>query len=360
MAGFLLCPHRHIKTHKTMRQRIFYSLVLVAVVLLSGCSNRNQTSMMKGVTGKAGELVVVISPDAWDNGPGDQLKEVLMQPQYGLPQDEPILDVINIPKEAFAEIFKTSRNIIITNIGSSVSKPGVTYQRDVYAYTQALVTINAKSQKEFVTIFKQNSDKIVGFLLKSERDRLLLNYSKYHDAGVKKKIEDRFGVRMNIPPGFRVDEDREDFMWIRYNPPEVSQGLLIYSYPYVNDSTFTSNYQIAKRNIFLKNNVPGPTEGSYMTTEGQLPLMFNVFQKDGNYAAELRGLWKVENDFMGGPFVSISMLDLLNNRVVVAEGYVYGPNTDKRNYLRQVEAMIYSAEFINQQDIDKINKQFEE
>jgi hypothetical protein len=27
------------------------------------------------------------------------------------------------------------------------------------------------------------------------------------------------------------------------------------------------------------------------------------------YYAELRGLWKVENDFMGGPFVSLSTLD---------------------------------------------------
>jgi hypothetical protein len=96
-----------------------------------------------------------------------------------------------------------------------------------------------------------------------------------------------------------------------------------------------------------------------MSTESELPVVFNVFKKDGNYASEMRGLWTVENNFMGGPFINLAMLDILNNRVVVLDGFVYAPGKDKRNYLRQVEAMIYSAEFVNQDEIDKVNKQLD-
>jgi hypothetical protein len=96
-----------------------------------------------------------------------------------------------------------------------------------------------------------------------------------------------------------------------------------------------------------------------MIAENRVPNLFNITRKDGNYAAETRGLWRVENDFMGGPFVNLAILDLLQNRVVVLDGYVYAPGKDKRNFLRQVEAMMYSARFTNQADIDKVNKQME-
>ena len=56
----------------------------------------------------------------------------------------------------------------------------------------------------------------------------------------------------------------------------------------------------------------------------------------------MRGLWRVEGDMMGGPFVSLARLDEQNNRVIVAEGFVYAPETEKRNYIRRIEAALYT------------------
>lgn len=343
-----------------MKNRLFILLLSSIVIGFTACNKTTQTSMMKNVTGKAGELVVVIAPNAWDGAPGIKIQEILGQSQLGLPQGEPIFDLINIPLEAFGDIFKTTRNLLVTSISSSVSENKIAFMRDVDAYTQAVVYLNAKSQNDFVQLFTENADKIVGFFMKAERDRLLLNYSKYNGKAVSDATKEVFGININVPPGFNVAEKNDSFMWIRFETPAISQGILIYSYPYTDENTFSANYMLAKRNIELRNNVPGPTDGSYMTTENAVPVIFNTLKKDGNYAAEMRGLWKVENDFMGGPFISLSMLDLLNNRVLTLDGYIYAPSKDKRNFLRQVEAMIYSATFINQKDMDKINAQFNE
>lgn len=94
-----------------------------------------------------------------------------------------------------------------------------------------------------------------------------------------------------------------------------------------------------------------------MTTEHQIPPTFNIFEFKNNYAAEMRGLWRMENDFMGGPFVNLSVLDISNNRVIMLDGFVYAPRFDKRNYLRQVEAIIYSLELPDQAKNDKIKSQ---
>lgn len=341
-------------------KRIILNLSMITLVLLfSACNQRNQTSMKKNVTGKAGELVVVIDPIAWENTPGTLIKNVLGQDQRGLPQAEPLFDVINIPHEAFGDIFRTSRNLVIVKIRNTIEKNTLELKRDVHAYTQAVAYINAKSYSDFEKLLNENSDRLLAFFLQAERKRLLLNYSNYNEKAVSAKTEEYFGLTITVPPGFEVDKEENDFMWIRYETPEISQGIFIYTFPYEDDSTFTLDYMVAKRNIFLKKYVPGPTDGSYMTTDTRLPILFNSFEKDGNYATEMRGLWRVENNFMAGPFVNVAILDLLKNRVVVLDGFVYAPSKEKRNLLRQVEAMIYSAKFINQTDIDKINKQFD-
>jgi hypothetical protein len=334
-------------------------MFLLAVSFLFSCNPKGQVSMMKNVTGKAGEMVIVVNKNIWDGDVDSLFSAILTQDQIGLPQPEPIFDLLQIPNEAFTDIFKTTRNLILIKIDASTDSSKVTFGRDIYAYTQAVVSISAKNKSSLLALFKSHSDKIIGFFLNAERDRLVQSYAKYNEKQVSEQTSKQFGFTLTVPPGFTVAKATEDFMWLRYETPEISQGILIYTYPYTSDSTFTEDFLRARRNIFLKRNVPGPIPGSYMTTETMVPLLFNTFKMNGNYAAELRGQWKLENDFMGGPFVNLSILDVLQNRVVTLDGFVYAPSKDKRNFLRQVEAMLHSIKFDNQPDMDKINRQLD-
>ena len=331
-------------------------LTILALFFFASCSN-DPTIMRKKVTGKAGEVVIVISKKTWESQAGSKIRKILAQPQLGLPQDEPIFELIDVPPAAFKEIFKTSRNIITVKIMPGLDSAKVQFKKDVWAWPQAVINIQAKSHEQFVEAFTKSSDKIVAYFIKAERDRLLMNYTNYHDKAVKNIIQDKFGFDLNLPPGFKVTKTKDNFAWIRYETPEISQGIIIQTYPYTSDSTFTPNYLLDKRDSILKKYIDGPTNGSYMTTEHQLPPVFNVFSFKNNYAAEMRGLWKVENDFMGGPFVNLTVLDASNNRIVMLDGYVYAPRFDKRNYLRQVEAMMYSLRFPHQAKNDKISSE---
>jgi len=50
-------------------------------------------------------------------------------------------------------------------------------------------------------------------------------------------------------------------------------------------------------------------------------------------------------------------LDASRQRVFICDGFVYAPQKNKRNYLRQVEAMIYTLSFLDQEKNNKINSQ---
>ena len=65
---------------------------------------------------------------------------------------------------------------------------------------------------------------------------------------------------------------------------------------------------------------------------------------NGHFVQEVRGLWRMENDMMGGPFVSYTQVDTLTNRVIVTEGFVYAPEKKKRQYIRELEAALQTLD----------------
>ena len=97
----------------------------------------------------------------------------------------------------------------------------------------------------------------------------------------------------------------------------------------------------------MKQYIPGPSNGSYMKTDQEYfpPESRVIGDFATDYAVKTAGLWMLENDFMGGPFLSYSFVDPKNQELITLCGYVYQPNKKKRDLLRQLEAIMYSVDF---------------
>ena len=336
-----------------MKSKIYIITILIISGLITQSCNNNGGGLHKNITGKAYELIVVISDASWKGEPGKLIQESLGQPQVGLPQEEPIFNLVNIPPSAFKSIFRSTRNILLVTLSSTITAPQIIYKDDIWAYPQATVQINVKNTDEFTKLFNENKTKIISYFLDAEQERMTMNYNQYYEKSVYNVLSKDFGVTMKVPPGFRIVSQKKDFIWYRYDTPDIQQGIVLYTFPYTSDSTFTVNYLLNKRDDILKANIPGPTEGSYMTTEKRFDQSYRIFKHNDNYASQMRGLWRVMNDFMGGPYVSLAELDTKKQRVVVAYGYVYAPSKNKRNFINQVQAMIYSLKF-NDQKADSL------
>ena len=123
---------------------------------------------------------------------------------------------------------------------------------------------------------------------------------------------------------------------------DVQQGFFIYREPYTSDEQFSMQARLSKRNEVLKDHVPGPTPRSFMTTEMRYTPSYEEVVFNGGFASELRGLWRIEGDYMGGPFYSLTAYDERSGELVTVEGYAYAPFFDKREYMREVEAIVRS------------------
>jgi len=202
-------------------------LVTVSIILslLFSCGGKGQTSGLKNITGRPGELVIIINSEIWEGTVDSIFSSVLEQPQLGLPQSEAIFKLTNVPFKAFADIFKTSRNLILVKVSDDVDSSAVYFTQNKYAYPQAVVLIEAKNKATLLELFNSTSDKIIGYFLKAEKDRLIQSYQKLNEKVVTDKAKALFSVSVNVPPGFKISSSATDFMWARYETPEISQGI---------------------------------------------------------------------------------------------------------------------------------------
>ena len=74
------------------------------LVILLFYSMRSTGNAASGITGKAGELVVVMPEKNWKTEAGDTVFNSLSQHVYGLPQAEPTFNVVHIKSSAFTSI----------------------------------------------------------------------------------------------------------------------------------------------------------------------------------------------------------------------------------------------------------------
>lgn len=316
-------------------------LCLFVVVSISSCKKTTK-GLRPVVTGKSGEIVVIINDALYEGSVGDTLKSVLKDTQIGLPQDESLFDILQITHNEFSSMFKTHRSILDLRVSSKVTENKVSVKDEAYAKTQSFMKIEAKSNQEMISLLRENKNKIITYFHIGERERKIKIFRKNVVQEIFDKLKEKNNFTLAFPSGYTINKEEDNFLWISKETPTTSQGMFIYTYDYLSEDAFTKDMVIGKRNLLLRKFVPGPKEGSYMSTEMNFPISNRQFEFQKNYAAETRGLWKVEGDFMGGPFVNITFLDQKNNRVVCMDSYVYNPNHDKRELLRELEAIMYS------------------
>jgi hypothetical protein len=116
---------------------------------------------------------------------------------------------------------------------------------------------------------------------------------------------------------------------------------------YKNEEQFSQENIIALRDELAKKYIPGPTRGSYMGTEHRFGFLSDTVQigEDKITAVETRGLWRLFNDYMGGPFVNYCFKDNNGQRFVMIDCFVYSPKTSKRDQLMQLESVVYGIKY---------------
>lgn len=326
-------------------KRILSSILFCFAALAALVSCGNSKNVLPGVSGKAGEVIVVIEKAHWDGELGDALREYLACDCDFLPQPEPLYNLAYVTPAGFTNMFQSHRNIIMVHIDQDVKEDGITFYNNKWARPQCIIMINAKGLDEAVAVVRRDYEKIRARLEQAERDRVVASARLYEAKEIRENVAERFGGSIVFPSGYVIKKINDSFAWIGNDNTYVYKDILVYRYPANGKDDLQPETIIAQRNRILKENVPGMFDGTYMTTSQVADPKVSYINYKGHDFAETRGFWEVENDFMGGPFVSHSFYSLDGSEILVFEAFVYAPKYDKRQYMRQTESLLYSFQW---------------
>lgn len=334
---------KHLKIQHLLR----LGMLLIPALLLFSCEARQRPSR-PSASGRSGEMLVIMKADQWDGRAGEAIKNAFASYEPMLPQAEPRFDLAQIVPDAFVRMFESHRHIFMAELDPSLERATLEVSRDVWAYPQMVIRVKAPDADTFERLMERNAEAFIEHYLSVERERYINAYRRMLNHEARQAIYRQFGVQMDVPEGYFVAVQGDDFMWLRRTATreELDMGILIASVPYTDPAKdFHPQTIRARRDSLTRQHVPGQFPGTYMTTYPELPDDIREISFNGTYAIEARGLWRVEGDFMGGPYVNYTFVDERSNRLFILDGFVYAPKFDKRDYLRQVKAVIYSLSY---------------
>ena len=222
-------------------------------------------------------------------------------------------------------------------------KPSIsTIGKDKWAHGQILVYVVADGYDNLAAAVGEHFPTVSARV--RQHDRKQLNQSTYtrgNNLGLSRKVKELIGVNIDIPFEYvqAKEVEEENLLWLRKDTKDATINLVFKKEIYTDQEQTTKSHMKALRDDFGRNHISSTEANTYMRiNDKDLPILEYNKDINGLYANEYRGIWEMENDFMGGPFHTWMIVN--GDELIYVDGFVWSPGKTKRDMLQQLEQIV--------------------
>lgn len=316
-------------------------LCLVVLALVFFSCNKNPVELEES-TGDINHLTVLIEDALWKGEVGDFIRKKFAASVEGLPQEEPVFNLIQHTDKSGDDFFCKNRNILIVE---KTTENFFEIRNDDFALNQNVIYISGKNTPEIMKIIEQQSDSIIKVLKTSEilEAQNLMELSSIDSQ----KISDKFGIDLIVSSDYNYVLEDQNFLWLRKEIQNGNANLIIYTTPLFDAeerSEVIEHITMSRDSIGAKYIKSREDEAAFMVTEQAYSPYFNQVKFSNRDAFETKGTWEIKNAFMSGPFINYTIVDKTSGKNLVIEGFSYS-SSSKRDIMHELEAIIKSVKF---------------
>ena len=353
------------------------ALALLAILTIGtfSCKSENKgayhslNGARQKAIGEIDEIVVVSSNTLWKTALKDTFEFYFESPYLLLPQPEAVFyikhftysQINSMPlRKKFrtmlimADMSDTSSaetKLVMHDLGADrieklLSQPeaGFATAKNRWVDNQLIIYLVGDSQEDLERAISVKFPAIAAIVHQHDQPKIhrRVFYNRTNPGSIK-LIKDTFGIDMKIPADFIASKIRnQEVIWIRKETQKSSSDLMIARIPYTSEKQLSPDSLKAYVNYFGKKYVASQIEGSYLViNDHDLPLIRNKANFNGHSVVEIRGIWELENDFMGGPFIAyMAPNPQKKDELLVVIGFVYAPQKEKKAYVEDLEEII--------------------
>mgnify|MGYP000896089710 FL=1 len=315
-------------------------IAVVCLFFVISCNeSENSKRILSSSSGNINVLSVVIDNNLWESKVGEVIRNVLGDDVYGLPQDEPLFTLRQMPTVVFTDFARKNRIVFKVEKGKEASTK---YYENPFAKPQKLVLVTGMTDAEISNEIETNAKKIISEFkneeLKEKQRRIKISLHK------NTSIEEVLGLTLNFPSAYRIAKEDNKFFWIRRDIDTGTLNFMLYEMPIdaFSDDEDAILDVIKMRDSIGQKYIPGPSEGTFMVTDKAYTPFMQETIVDNKPTLETKSTWVVKGAFMSGPFINYAIKDEINKRYIIIEGFAYAPAVEKRDLVFELESIIKS------------------
>lgn len=315
----------------------------MVVVIFFSCK-KEVTTVLKKSSGKINNIAVIIDDQLWNGEVGDSIRNKFAAPVIGLPQEEPLFTINQYPVKLMEGFMTDSRAIILIKRAGDNS---FEVKKNSFATPQNVFCISGTTAANIIALIQKNAPEMIRIIREAEIEEIRSVNSR--SLLQTKKLNEKFKIDLKVPSSYEYVLEDANFVWLKKEIVSGNTSLLLYQLPLnsiENGNNLVANIIKIRDSIgdlYIHGKEP---DTDMRTEEAYAPYFFKV-SLDGKQAYEMKGTWELKNDFMSGPFINYTVVDKINNRVLVLEGFCYSPSKEKRDLMLELEAVIKSVKVLN-------------
>ncbi|MEM9325769.1 MAG: DUF4837 family protein [Bacteroidota bacterium] len=343
----------------------FPALLLVFLFSCGETAQQLQRELMPAASGEVGEMILVIDSTHWSGGLGSQLRKTFRAPMEGLPQDEPMYAVNKVNPKRLNNLLKTASNMIfVMTLDSKTdesrlmrgyftnqslkkiqrdSSLWMTVNKDEFAKGQVVMYLFGQDEEQLIDKLQKNQGQLQNYFEGIAQARIQEKLFKSRELEAERAIRQSQDVSIKVPFGWDLAKNLRNFSWLRFLEVDKELNVFIYQEPYKSAEVFDDVPALRDQitETYLRDAEKPDIYIERQKIDGEFIKVFeDRISFNGQYAVKNRSLWKISNNSGGGPYISYTILDEGKQTIYYIEGYVYSPGTDKKNWIRQVDAVL--------------------
>jgi hypothetical protein len=317
--------------------------------------------------GVPNQITVICDEVQWEGQLGDTLTSYLGSVYPVLPRPEALYDIkyfspFDIRVEKLRRELRTylicasaesdsseAYQLVRSHLGEKAdfSKPRLLQKKNQWATGQILLYLIAPTDSALVEAFKTYLPSITEQVHNHDMVPLRAKtYLKGKNIKLSQRVDSLFSVKMDVPGDYLQAMVQDSFIWLRKDFEDIIINLLVQEVPYRSEEQLTQDYIKSLRNKLGKKYVSSDADSSYMViNDVDLPMYTFQRQISGSYTLQSKGIWEMEYDFMGGPFVSYLVVRKDRGTLLFMDGFVLAPGRKKRNLMQEIEVILEGVAF---------------
>lgn len=349
------------------------ALLSASLFVFAGCSG--ESDFRPRAVGQDTEILVVADSMDWNGDIGEALRETVGQFISTLPAPERQFELRHVPLETeddlevarrrknviFVAAFSDStneaayiRNVFDSNAQQTIREEGgvAVSRENIFRRDQQVYYITGENKEDVIDAIYSTSEGLSRDFNRAARRRLTEEmFDRGRQFEVEEELAEMHDFAVNVQHDYLVAVDTSDFVWLRRILPETWRSVFVHFVDYADPEQLSPEWIYNTRDSLARQYIQGNLGGWVeIDRRKNRPLETKNVDFLGRYGFETRGLWhmvgveegqKVEFG-MGGPFITYTFYDQPTGRLYMIDGMVFAPGYNKREFLRQMEAIAYT------------------